>query len=1492
MRKILPLFVCICFSIPLGAQTTFQMSYNYDGFDVVAGVKSISTGYVAAGWAYGSTNFLPVGIALETDTIGNVVWARRYTAGGFFVPLTINDMQKVGSGGYITTGQRNNAMLMKISSNGSTVNFAREYGSGFGNGVKEMSSGDFVVAGGSSGKTMNPNKDSTSIYVFKANSGGTYQWGRSYTLTSPTFDSHDAARDVAELPDGYAFVGYHSENNGADTTTNILLFKTDFNGTLQWMKSYGELGDNESGYSIQFLTSNELLIVGYTDKTSSTGDVALIKTDLSGNITYSTAYDVGTLGAEAGSVIKTSDGGFAVIGWVITNVFPLTMKTFLLKLNSSFGIQFARQYSSMMGGFFSKGDQAQDGGYILSSMVGSSSWDAHLIKTDASGVTGCNENSYSSSQKVYAPPVTAVSPTVHTGGSGSSFTPGNSSITPAKTTDCLFSVCTKPNSGISPASSTICQGSSATLTASGGGTYLWSTGATTSTITVNPSTTTTYTVTVTVSGCDSIPPSATVTVNSNPVPVITPQGPLTFCQGGSVVLSSSSANSYNWNTGGTSQNITASSAGNYSVSVTYANGCTNASSPVAVTVNNNPVPTITPSGATTFCQGNSVTLTASASVSYLWNNGLTSQSIIADSSGNYNVTVTDGNGCSGTAGSSIAVTVNANPAPVVSGAGSVCSNSTGTYSVANNPGNSYVWNISNGTINSGQGTNAVSVTWNSSGGAAISVTETTSSLCTGDDTLTVTINSSLNPVITASGPTSICQNDTIVLDAGGGYSTYLWNTGGNTQTISVTSAGTFSVSVTDANGCSGSSSAPVTVSVNSNPVPVISAGGSTTICEGDSVILDAGAGYSSYLWSTGETTQTIIADSSGSFSVSVTDVNGCSGTSSVATTVNVNLNPVVTISSSGSTTFCEGGNITLDAGPGYTDYLWSTGATSQTISVSSGGDYSVSVTDASGCSNDSSATTVSVFVNPLPVVSLSGDTFICTGDTAILNASGGISYVWSTGDTTATIFTSPSSSAVYFVTVNDGNCSAGSSLSLVVSQGPVFDISASSVSICVGDSSTLTASNGISYQWSTGATNPSIVIFPDGDTTVFATAFDGNCFFTDSVFVAVNSTPVTSIFSADTEICLGETASLLASGGSTFLWSTGQSTAGISVSPLTTSVFSVISFNGNCSDTAFISVTVNSLPAISISPASVSFCEGDSATICVNPTGYSFQWSSGQNLNCITVNPVVTTLFYVTATDSVSCKSTDSVSVAVVPIPDPNILGDSVTCSNEYLTLTASGGLSYLWSTGPEDTTAVNIVNPSADSTFYVTVSNGNCSASDSVFISVLQAPDGSNAGASPDTTIFFWDDATLHATGNGSYLWSPSDDLSCADCANPVASPDSTTVYYLAVTASNGCSYTDSVVVTVEYPLSEIFVPNIFSPNGDGENDFLFVYGRYIRDIEFFIYDRWGEKVFETTDKSIGWDGTYKGVQLNNAVFAYYLRVFLNDGQLIELHGNTTLMR
>ncbi|HEX7708971.1 MAG TPA: FG-GAP-like repeat-containing protein [Thermoanaerobaculia bacterium] len=495
---------------------------------------------------------------------------------------------------------------------------------------------------------------------------------------------------------------------------------------------------------------------------------------------------------------------------------------------------------------------------------------------------------------------------------------------------------------------TFCEGGSVTLAAPDGYSYLWSTGATTQSIAVTASGS--YSVTVTnANGCSTTSEPTNVTVSeAAPTPSISASGPTTFCEGGSVTLTAPAGYSYLWSNGATSQSIAASASGSYSVTVTNANGCSATSEPTSVTVSEAaPAPSVSASGPTTFCEGGSVTLTAPDGYSYLWSTGATTQSIAVTASGSYGVTVTNAHGCSATSAATSVTVSEAAPTPSISASGPTTFCEGGSVTLSAPAGYTYLW--SNGAT-----TQSIAAT--ASGSYSVTVTNANGCSATSEPTNVTVSEATPTPSISASGPTAFCQGGSVTLTASAGY-TYLWSNGATTQSIAVTASGSYSVAVTNANGCIATSE-PTSVTVSeAAPTPSISASGPTTFCEGGSVTLTAPAGYS-YFWSNGATTQSILVSSTGGYSVTVTNANGCSATSEPTTITVSEAPPTPSISASGPTAFCPGGSVTLTAPVGYT-YLWSNGATTRSIQVTSTGTYTVTVTNAGGCSASSEPAAVS-----------------------------------------------------------------------------------------------------------------------------------------------------------------------------------------------------------------------------------------------------------------------------------------------------------------------------------------------------------------------------------------------------------------------------------------------------------------------------------------------------------------------------------------------------
>jgi len=238
---------------------------------------------------------------------------------------------------------------------------------------------------------------------------------------------------------------------------------------------------------------------------------------------------------------------------------------------------------------------------------------------------------------------------------------------------------------------------------------------------------------------------------------------------------------------------------------------------------------------------------------------------------------------------------------------------------------------------------------------------------------------------------------------------------------------------------------------------------------------------------------------------------------------------------------------------------------------------------------------------------------------------------------------------------------------------------------------------------------------------------------------------------------------------------------------------------------------------------------------------------------------------------------------------------NSPVCEGQTISFTASGGSVYNWS-GPGGFSS-NAQNPSITNaelsdagTYYVTISSPPCI--DSVSFEVIVNP-SPTADAGIDQTITYGQSIQLDGSGGGTYAWYPTATLNNPNIQNPMATPVATTTYILTVTNAFNCSASDSVTITVEHITGEIFVPNIFSPNSSNhDNSMVYVYGPNIKEMKFFIYNRWGEKVFESNKQSQGWDGTFKGKPVNPGVFTYYLEVIFLDDSEETFSGNITLVR
>lgn len=515
---------------------------------------------------------------------------------------------------------------------------------------------------------------------------------------------------------------------------------------------------------------------------------------------------------------------------------------------------------------------------------------------------------------------------------------------------------------------------------------------------------------------------------------------------------------------------------------------------------------------------------------------------------------------------------------------------------------------------------ALSYTWTGAGtlsavnNNSLSVTNPTSSAYTvsisnacGTASAAVNVTVSPLPLITANSP-SLCAGATGTLTATGA-DTYTWSTGQTSTSITVNpaSATTYTVNGTDLLGCTNS----FTTSVIVNALPVITVN-SPSLCAGSTETLTAN-GATSYTWNTTQTSTSITVNPSANttYTVTGTDLNGCSDMA--VATVTVHTLPVLTVN---SPSVCAGNSATLTA-TGAVSYTWNTTQTTSTISVSPSVNtqYTVSGTGTDGCSN---TTTTSVTVNMLPVINVNSPS-VCIGQTTTLTASGATSYTWNTTQTTSTISVNPTATTVYTVTGIDLNgCSTTTTTSVSVNALPL--VSANSPSLCAGSTATLIANGAVTYTWSTTQTTASINVNPTANTvyTVSGTDLNG-CTNIYTATVTVQAAPVLTV-NAST-ICAGGIATLTASGATTYTWSTGSTTSSITANPLSTTVYTVSANQAGCIATVVktTTVTVSALPAVSISTISSILCNtSNTVNLAGTPSGGTF---SGAGIVGNTFNP-------------------------------------------------------------------------------------------------------------------------------------------------------------------------------------------------------------------------------------------------------------------------------
>ncbi len=652
------------------------------------------------------------------------------------------------------------------------------------------------------------------------------------------------------------------------------------------------------------------------------------------------------------------------------------------------------------------------------------------------------------------------------------------------------------------------------------------------------------------------------------------------------------------------------------------------------------------------------------------------------------------------------------------------------------------------------------------------VTGTNSSGCNGTATVLITVNPL--PALAITGQSIICNGSSSTLNVTGANS-YTWSTSSNNSSITVSPTSNTSYTVSGTNGFNCVNSSVITVTVlNVSPVVTASAS-SPTICLGGSTTL-YGGGATTYSWSGGVTDGVPFSPGiSGIYTV--TGYNAC-GNGSTTIVITVNALPNITANAS-STAVCIGSTALLTGGGGVS-YVWTGGVTNaNTFFPSVTSTYTVTGTDINGCQNTATKTIV---VNPLPAITANiTNSVVCLGNTTTLFGGGGVSYSWSGGVTNGSPF-APSATSNYTVTGTDANgCQNTASKTVSVINVPAMSVAVTNSAICLGGSTTFSASGALTYTWTSGVLNG--VPFQPGATNTYSVFGTNTCGTTTlAVTVTVYPLPVVTANASNSVACFGTPFTLFGGGASTYTWS-GGITNNVAFLPSVSGTYTVTGTDTHgCQNTATKSLTVNSLPVVTASATSTAFCRGGSTTLS-GGGALTYTWSNGVTNNT-SFTPTVTATYTVTGTDANGCQNTafKTVTVYQLPVVGANV-SNPVICQSNGTSFFGTGANTYTWSGG---ITNAAIIFPSVTTTYSVTGTNTltGCVSTNVAYATVTVNPLPSLTITASAISVCQGQSVILTASGASSYTWSPV-------ITNGVSfTPNTTTNYYVTGrNNSTGCS-------------------------------------------------------------------------------------------------------
>ncbi|MFT6746106.1 MAG: gliding motility-associated-like protein [Glaciecola sp.] len=961
-----------------------------------------------------------------------------------------------------------------------------------------------------------------------------------------------------------------------------------------------------------------------------------------------------------------------------------------------------------------------------------------------------------------------------------------------------------------------------------------------------------YWVTQTIGGCESDRAQMFYLVKE--IPVVNLGNDTTICTGSTITLNAGNHQSYLWNTAATGQTIDVSATGNYSVNVTSTKGCTNTSS-INVTVN--------PCSIDFFekdtlyvCKGESITISAKDVALTEWR-GIQVFTAINDSMIEAKPAIT----------STYCISNFTKKKSVLANGGFEINGGTGQRDEATLPGWSTtaadkkveIW--ANGFLGHPTFSGNFLAELNANEQAALYQDVATTP---GEKLMwgfahkargsgVETVEFEVGP---PGGPYNIIETAKDVSTAWGYYNGIYEIPTGQTTTR-------FYFSSTDPGGSGNlmdgiefntlneQKDSVVVVVYNK---PNVNLGNDITICEGESIALDAGVGYNNYDWSTGESTQKIDVNSSGAYKVEITNDNGCTQVDSMDLTI-IPL-PVVNLGS--DATICADSTITFDAVVG-TVWTWSNGDNTQATTVNSTGTYSVIVADGSGCT---SYDTINLVTQALPVVTLGNDTTICADSTITFDAVVGTVWTWSNGDNTKT--TILNSTGAYSVIVADAiGCTGYDTINLVMQAIPVIDLG-NNTTICADSTITFDAVVGTVWNWSNGDNTQTTTVNTTGEYRVIVADAIG-CTGYDTINLVMQAVPVIDLGN-DTTICADSTITFDAVVGTVWTWSNGGNTQTTTVN--STGMHSVIVADAiGCTSYDTITLVMQALPVVDLG-GDTTICEWDSWELDGGSPGLTHSWNTGARSQIIMVNDHGK--YTVLVRDNIGCENSDSMLLSIDVVPDLFENKEHVICQGDSVFLFPSlidASMETSWLENDSDNDTMRVTETEIYNGLVV---SHHCQDTFPVQVLVLDTPSVEIIDIRGQKNYCFdFERPMLEVVGEDAYIvdvtWFPSEEIT------HVFEPTRPGTHTLL--ADDGTCKSIYQIHLETYCEGQVFTPNAFTPDGDGINDEFRAVSYYVEDYSLLIYDKWGSLLFESTDPFKGWSGTgSSGLDIQQGVYVYKL--------------------